>query len=66
MWAYVDGGELGPSGAADRQQRRDVRRHARAQVIALDAKTGNVIWRYKRELPEDFSALHNTNRGVAL
>ncbi len=37
-----------------------------AQVLALDAKTGNVIWRYKRELPEDFSALHNTNRGVAL
>jgi alcohol dehydrogenase (cytochrome c) len=37
-----------------------------AQVLALDAKSGNVIWRYKRELPEDFSALHNTNRGVAL
>jgi alcohol dehydrogenase (cytochrome c) len=37
-----------------------------AQVLALDAKTGNVIWRYKRELPDDFSALHNTNRGVAL
>jgi alcohol dehydrogenase (cytochrome c) len=37
-----------------------------AQVMALDAKTGNVIWRYKRELPDDFSALHNTNRGVAL
>jgi alcohol dehydrogenase (cytochrome c) len=37
-----------------------------AQVIALDAKTGNIIWRYRRDLPEDFSALHNTNRGVAL
>ncbi len=37
-----------------------------AQVIALDAKTGSPIWRYKRELPDDFSALHNTNRGVAL
>lgn len=37
-----------------------------AQVIALDAKTGAPIWRYKRELPDDFSALHNTNRGVAL
>ena len=37
-----------------------------AQVLALDAKTGNLIWRYKRELPDDFSALHNTNRGVAL
>jgi alcohol dehydrogenase (cytochrome c) len=37
-----------------------------AQVLALNAKTGELIWRYKRELPEDFSALHNTNRGVAL
>jgi len=37
-----------------------------AQVLALDARNGNVIWRYKRELPDDFSALHNTNRGVAL
>ncbi|MFO1350553.1 MAG: PQQ-dependent dehydrogenase, methanol/ethanol family [Gammaproteobacteria bacterium] len=37
-----------------------------AQVLALDAKTGDLIWRYKRELPDDFAALHNTNRGVAL
>jgi alcohol dehydrogenase (cytochrome c) len=37
-----------------------------AQVIALDAKTGELIWRYRRELPDDFAALHNTSRGVAL
>ena len=37
-----------------------------AQVIALDAKTGDVIWRYKRQLPEDLFQLHPTNRGVAL
>lgn len=37
-----------------------------AQVLALNAKTGELLWKYKRELPEDFSALHNTNRGVAL
>ena len=36
------------------------------QVIALDAKTGNKIWEYKRELPEGFGALHNTKRGIAL
>jgi alcohol dehydrogenase (cytochrome c) len=36
------------------------------QVLALDAKTGDLLWRYQRELPEDFSALHQTNRGVAL
>ncbi len=36
------------------------------QVLALDAKSGDLLWRYKRELPEEFSALHNTNRGVAL
>ncbi|UEM23410.1 methanol/ethanol family PQQ-dependent dehydrogenase [Skermanella mucosa] len=37
-----------------------------AQVIALDAKTGDLLWRYKRELPEDLTQLHPTNRGVAL
>jgi alcohol dehydrogenase (cytochrome c) len=36
------------------------------QVLALDAKTGDLLWRYKREEPEEFSALHNTSRGVAL
>jgi alcohol dehydrogenase (cytochrome c) len=36
------------------------------QVLALDAATGDLIWRYKRRLPEGFSALHNTSRGVAL
>ena len=37
-----------------------------SQVLALDAATGEFLWRYKRKLPEDFSALHNTSRGVAL
>jgi alcohol dehydrogenase (cytochrome c) len=36
------------------------------QLIALEAKTGNVLWRYKRPLPEDFQSLHPTNRGVGL
>ncbi len=36
------------------------------QVIALDAATGTEIWRYVRELPEDLTQLHPTNRGVAL
>jgi alcohol dehydrogenase (cytochrome c) len=36
------------------------------QVIAVDARTGDPIWRYKRELPEDLFQLHPTNRGVAL
>jgi alcohol dehydrogenase (cytochrome c) len=36
------------------------------QVIALDAKTGEPIWRYKRELPDDLFQLHPTNRGVGL
>lgn len=36
------------------------------QVIALDAATGDLRWRYKRRMPEGFSALHNTSRGVAL
>ena len=37
-----------------------------AQVIALDARTGEVIWRYRRQLPDDLTQLHPTNRGVAL
>ena len=37
-----------------------------AQVIALDAKTGAELWRYKKELPADLLQLHPTNRGVAL
>ncbi len=36
------------------------------QVIALDAKTGDLLWRYKRPLPEDVILLHATSRGVAL
>jgi alcohol dehydrogenase (cytochrome c) len=37
-----------------------------AQVIALNAKTGQEIWRSKKEIPADLLMLHNTNRGVAL
>ena len=37
-----------------------------AQVIAMDAKTGKELWRYKKELPAEMLQLHPTNRGVAL
>ena len=36
------------------------------QVIALDARTGEGIWRYRWDLPSDLVPLHPTNRGVAL
>jgi len=36
------------------------------QVIALDARTGALLWRYRRPLPEDVILLHGTSRGVAL
>jgi len=36
------------------------------QLLAIEAKTGNLLWRYKRRLPEDVIHLHPTNRGVAL
>ena len=36
------------------------------QVIALDAKTGMLLWRYRRPLPEDVVLMHPTSRGVAL
>jgi len=37
-----------------------------AQVIALDARTGEQLWRYRRQLPFDLMQFHPTNRGVAL
>jgi alcohol dehydrogenase (cytochrome c) len=36
------------------------------QVIALDAKNGATLWRYKRPLADDVVLLHGTSRGVAL
>ena len=35
-------------------------------LIALDARAGDLLWIYERELPEDLVAFHDTNRGVAL
>jgi alcohol dehydrogenase (cytochrome c) len=36
------------------------------QVLAIEAKTGVLLWRYKRPLPDDVILLHATSRGVAL
>ncbi len=36
------------------------------QVIAIDARTGGLLWRYRRPLLEDVVLLHPTSRGVAL
>ncbi|HEY7387510.1 MAG TPA: PQQ-dependent dehydrogenase, methanol/ethanol family [Bryobacteraceae bacterium] len=36
------------------------------QVIAIDAKSGNLLWRYRRIRPEGSSVPHDTSRGVAL
>src|SRR5215813_12704613 len=36
------------------------------QVLAIDAKTGNLLWRFKRPIPEDILLLHPTSRGVGL
>jgi alcohol dehydrogenase (cytochrome c) len=36
------------------------------QVIAVEAKTGRFLWRYRRPLPEDAVVMHPTSRGVAL
>ena len=37
-----------------------------SQVLALDARTGYLKWRYRRYLPEDLQQMHPTNRGVGL
>jgi alcohol dehydrogenase (cytochrome c) len=36
------------------------------QVMALNAVTGEVLWRYRRPRPKDVFVLHDTNRGVSL
>ena len=35
-------------------------------ILAINARTGDLIWRYVRYLPEDLQQFHPTNRGVAL
>ena len=35
-------------------------------MIAIDARTGDLIWLYEHEMPEDVIGFHYTNRGVAL
>jgi len=36
------------------------------QLIAIEAKTGHPLWRYRRAIPEDMMQLHPTSRGVGL
>jgi alcohol dehydrogenase (cytochrome c) len=36
------------------------------QVMAIDARTGTLLWRYRKALPEDALLVHRTSRGVAL
>ena len=37
-----------------------------SQVLAIDARTGDLIWRHLRQLPEGTLRAHWTNRGVGL
>jgi alcohol dehydrogenase (cytochrome c) len=36
------------------------------QVIAIEARTGQLLWRHQRQRPESAFVPHETNRGVAL
>jgi alcohol dehydrogenase (cytochrome c) len=36
------------------------------QLLAIDAKAGELLWRFKRPMPEDILLLHPTSRGVGL
>jgi alcohol dehydrogenase (cytochrome c) len=36
------------------------------QVIAIDARSGTLLWRYRRPLPSPVVLLHPTSRGVAV
>lgn len=35
-------------------------------VYAIDAASGDLLWRYQHDLPQNYIAFHRTNRGVAL
>ena len=35
-------------------------------VYAINAASGDLLWRYQHDLPEAYIAFHRTNRGVAL
>ena len=65
VW-WPDGRNARPRVGAHRQQRRDVRATPNNQVIAFDAKTGAVLWRYKRPRVPGAIVPHDTSRGVAL
>src|SRR6266568_2700795 len=36
------------------------------QVMAINVRTGTILWRYRKQLPDDVVLLHPTSRGVAL
>jgi alcohol dehydrogenase (cytochrome c) len=36
------------------------------RLLAIDARTGDVLWTYQRQMPPDIRLGHPTNRGVAL
>ena len=38
----------------------------RNNVIAVDARSGEILWRYARQLPDGLTHGHPTNRGAAL
>jgi alcohol dehydrogenase (cytochrome c) len=38
----------------------------RAQVFAFEAATGDLLWRYAKQIPDELMQLHPTNRGVGL
>jgi alcohol dehydrogenase (cytochrome c) len=54
------------SSAADRQQRGHVRRHSGQPGVGDRRQKSDLLWRFKRPIPEDILLLHQTSRGVGL
>jgi alcohol dehydrogenase (cytochrome c) len=65
-WVFATGENGGHEGAPIVNNGVMFAATAGNQVIALDVKTGNLLWRYRRPLPEGAIWLHRTSRGVAL
>jgi alcohol dehydrogenase (cytochrome c) len=66
VWSYSTGSNEGHESPAVVNGAYMFVTNPNHEVIALDARTGYEIWRYRKEVPDELFQMHPTNRGVAL